>query len=688
MPSTRTQARLKTPTDRKDERGGQAGRVISRPVRPVDGGASGPELPGPGQLSPSDRIADTTLEVGRAAAGWGTDEPDARRWFRRLEDESPQECDARWRAEVYRGEEAQLTPRAVLTGILLGSVLAISNLYVGLKAGWALGVAITACVMSAALWRGLMRVRLARSPISILEQNCMQSTASAAGYTTSAALVTAVPAYMLITGVRISAIWLVLWTFFTSLLGLALFVGVKRQLLHYERLAWPSSVAAAQTLRSLHERGRDAVDQAKWLFGAASLSAAVRFAISNTFAWWKLPHWPEAIMVPGTWFGTPLRALGAGFDASALYLSAGAILGPRVSSWMVVGSTLVWLVLTPVLLARGIIEDASYGSVMMGFAVWTGAALMVSAGVTGLVLELGVLGRGLRSLARSGENKPAGKDPLADVEIPMSWAWVAGVSSVVGIVVTGEFALGIPWAFSLFGVVAALAVCGVAIRAAGETDIVPAGPLGKLVQLGYGVTAPRAMAANLLGTSIVTTSAATAADAAVNLKCGHLLGANPRAQFLAQAFGILAGTAVVVPAFQILVPSVDAIGSAALPVPAAQAWRFVAEVLSGGLGALGPVARAGIAIGTVTGAFLAIGEWRGWKRRWWPSPLGLGIGMVLGLTESASFFAGAMLAWFWQRGRGQTGEDRVVAVSAGGIAGDSLMGVLLAILVALGWMAA
>ena len=67
---------------------------------------------------------------------------------------------------------------------------------------------------------------------------------------------------------------------------------------------------------------------------------------------------------------------------------------------------------------------------------------------------------------------------------------------------------------------------------------------------------------------------------------------------------------------------------------------------------------------------------------------GLAIGMVLGITESASFFAGGMLAWWYQRSRGQDGEDRVVAISAGGIAGDSLMGVLLAILVALGWMAA
>lgn len=646
-----------------------------------------PDLPGAGQQSPVEAIAQAAVEVGNEAAGGGG-EPAQAGWFRRLPDESPAEYDARWRTEVYRGPVPQLTVRAVLTGILLGSVLAISNLYVGLKAGWALGVAITACVMSAAMWRGLYRIGMTSAPINVLEQNCMQSTASAAGYTTSAALVTAVPAYMLITGLRISPVWLILWTFFTSFLGLCIFVGVKRQLLHYERLAWPSAVAAAQTLRSLHERSSDAVNQARWLFGAASASALIRFAIGNTFSWWRLPHWPETLLLPGPWFGSSLRSLGVGFDLSALYFSAGAILGPRVSSWMLTGSVLVWLVLTPLLLASGALPDAGYRSVMMGFGVWAAAAMMVSAGVTGLLLELGVLGRGLGSLLRSRRARRREKDPLAGVEIPASWAWAGALASVVGIVVTGEFALGISWEFSVFGVLAALAVCGVAVRAVGETDIVPAGSLGKLVQLGYGVTAPRGIAANLLGTSIVTTSAATAADAAVNLKCGHLLGASPRAQFLAQAFGILAGTAVVVPAFQMLVPSAAVLGTEALPVPAAQAWRFVAEIVSGGLGALGPVARTGMIAGGIAGVVLAFGESRGWGGRWWPSPLGLAIGMVLGITESASFFVGGMLAWWYQRRRGQDGEDRVVALSAGGIAGDSLTGVLLAILVALGWMAA
>ena len=75
----------------------------------------------------------------------GSPAPEApERWFRREAGESPLECDRRWLGTVYRGDLPQLTSRAVLTGVVLGSVLAISNLYVGLKAGWALSVSITA----------------------------------------------------------------------------------------------------------------------------------------------------------------------------------------------------------------------------------------------------------------------------------------------------------------------------------------------------------------------------------------------------------------------------------------------------------------------------------------------------------------------------------------------------------------
>ncbi|TMJ70330.1 MAG: hypothetical protein E6G80_11740, partial [Alphaproteobacteria bacterium] len=105
-----------------------------------------------------------------------------------------EEIERQWYEQVYRGQGdsmAQLTWRAVLIGSCLGGVLSLTNLYIGLKAGWGFGVAITASILSYAIWTSLLKVGLARTPMTILENNCMQSTASSAGYSTGGTLVSA-----------------------------------------------------------------------------------------------------------------------------------------------------------------------------------------------------------------------------------------------------------------------------------------------------------------------------------------------------------------------------------------------------------------------------------------------------------------------------------------------------------------
>ncbi|MDB6039862.1 MAG: Oligopeptide transporter, family, partial [Verrucomicrobiales bacterium] len=86
-----------------------------------------------------------------------------------------------WYKNVYQGDSVpQLTLRAVLMGSFLGGFMALSNLYVGLKTGWALGVAITACILSFAIYRTMMALfpKLFPTEMGILENNCMKSTAS------------------------------------------------------------------------------------------------------------------------------------------------------------------------------------------------------------------------------------------------------------------------------------------------------------------------------------------------------------------------------------------------------------------------------------------------------------------------------------------------------------------------------
>src|SRR5215831_17793617 len=132
---------------------------------------------------------------------------------------TPEEIEREWYEEVYRGHGdsmAQLTWRAVLIGSCLGGVLSLTNLYIGLKAGWSFGVAITASILSYAIWTSLLKVGLARVPMTILENNCMQSTASSAGYSTGSTLVSAFAAYIIINGEQLPLGLTMAWVFFLA----------------------------------------------------------------------------------------------------------------------------------------------------------------------------------------------------------------------------------------------------------------------------------------------------------------------------------------------------------------------------------------------------------------------------------------------------------------------------------------
>ena len=104
------------------------------------------------------------------------------------------EIERNWFENVYQGDkQKQLTLRAAITGMLLGAIMCVSNVYVGLKIGWSLGVAITSCILAWVIFSTLTRM-FKLGEFTILENNAMQSAASAAGAMTSAGIVNAIPA--------------------------------------------------------------------------------------------------------------------------------------------------------------------------------------------------------------------------------------------------------------------------------------------------------------------------------------------------------------------------------------------------------------------------------------------------------------------------------------------------------------
>ncbi len=335
-----------------------------------------------------------------------------------------------------------------------------------------------------------------------------------------------------------------------------------------------------------------------------------------------------------------------------------------------------------------IVGEVGYRTVQNGFALWLGASLMVGASLADLFFQRHTMGRAFSGLWRilRGGSKSARHDPMAEIEVPDWWSLVGLGFCAVGLAVTGILAFAISPLSLLAALILSLLFVVVATRAVGETDLIPVGQLGKLAQLTFGGLAPRRLSTNLMATGMSVSSAASAADLATNLKCGRILGGNPRKQFQAQLLGTLAGALVVVPAFYVLVPDVSVLGTPQLPAPAAAAWRAIAELTSSGLSALEPAARLGLVVGLMLGLILSTIAQLWPERKWTPSAFGLGLGMVIPFSQSTAFVVGALLAILVRRLSPSRAEAYTVPVASGIIAGESLLGVLFGTLAALGLM--
>ena len=163
-----------------------------------------------------------------------------------------------------------------------------------------------------------------------------------------------------------------------------------------------------------------------------------------------------------------------------------------------------------------------------------------------------------------------------------------------------------------------------------------------------------------------------------------LFRSKPRQQFIAQLFGVLAGALIVVPVYFILIPTTDLLGGEKWPAPAALVWRGVAELLAKGVSALPTSARWGLVIGATLGIVLPVLEMTFPKqKKFIPSPTGLGLAFTINGFNSVSMFIGSLIALWLHRTRPKLAQEYVVPVSSGIIAGESLMGVIIALMIAL-----
>ena len=664
--------------------------------------------------------------------------------------QTPEEIERDWFENVYQGDKMrQVTVRAIVMGMLLGMVMVCSNVYVGLKAGWSMGVAITSCVLAYAMFQAISAtigptlVRMHKLPLiggffraiwpdnhySILDNNCLQSCASAGGSMTSGGVVNAIPALMMLNAAALPGsmsqrcLWLIPWVAVISGLGVVLAVPAKRQMINIEKLPFPTGTAAAITLRTLHTEGGEAAKQAralglagllglciKWLNDAGTLAfmkiapfvSAPRWAPVRGYFWpvqplklwnWSLDFsWMKLPRLENTW-GTSWIHLGRfkdkplgldqvtmSFEGSLLFIAAGAIMGFRQAWSLMLGAVINYCVLAPVFLRAGVIEDASFRRIS-SWSLWIGVPMMVTSGLLLFFMNWKSVLRAFGTITAFLSRRPAGDDPLAAIEVPGSW-FIAGFLTLgTAAVLLAHALFHVQYWMGAIAVFATFFLVVVAARAVGETDITPVGPLSKITQLTFGALAPGNITTNLMTANISAGATSHAGDLLTDLKSGYLLGANPRGQFIAQFFGVMAGSLVVIPVYFILVPNPNMLGTEEWPAPAALVWRGVAELLSKGVGSLPPSARTGLVIGALVGIVIPLLELRFPRaKKFIPSATGLGLAFTINGFNSISMFIGACLALWLSRAKPKVHEKYTVPVSSGLIAGESLMGVGIALL--------
>lgn len=603
---------------------------------------------------------------------------------------SLEQKDTWWLKNVYKGDMPQLNVRSALTGMILGGVLSLTNLYIGIKTGWTLGVGISSVILSFAIFRLFAKLKIGRE-MSILENNAMQSIATSAGYMT-APMMASLPAYMMVTQ-QVIPMWHTFWWIVAlAILGVLFAFPLKKRYINEDQLPFPEGYAAGVVLQNLHSDagGKAGVFKAKLLFAAAGLSAMMETLRDGTvMGVLKL----KAFALPEYWdsfvykfatpriLGLPLKDLTVQWETSIVMVGTGGLMSMKTAMSMLLGGFINYCILAPYLIQAGIVPEAKFKAITM-WSLWCGASMMTTASLYSFFAKPQLIMDALRQPFAKKNRKAI--DPLKDIELPM-WIFAVGIPAVGAVTVwMGHAWFGIHWGLGVLAIPLVFIFTLIAVTSTGLTAITPGSALGKLTQITYSVLAPGNIPTNLMTAGITSEVSLNASNLLMDIKPGYMLGGKPRHQAVGHVLGIFAGGLVAVPVFyQIFHGDISRFTSDQLPLPSALIWKGVAEVLTQGLSALHPTAKLGALIGATLGILFEVLSIRS-KGKWPISGVAMGLGFVLRFSDTWLMAVGALFFWLCRckfKDEESFGYrafvDNQETLAAGAIAGGSIVGIIL-----------
>jgi len=573
---------------------------------------------------------------------------------------------AEMEAPVRAGaERAELTVRAVAAGCSIGAVLAAANVYTGLKLGWGDQGNITASLAGFGLFA--FARRFTRCRYGPLENNITQTVASsAAGMSFTAGLVSAFPALSMMG--YASPSWAITgWAVALGGTGVLIALLLRERLIFAEKLPFPSGIATAEVIDALHRKASSALGRARALAASAAAAMAVVWLRDGKPAWI-----PQLVRVPWRVADIPIESLKLGLNSSPLLLGTGLLIGPRNALSLLLGSLLAWIALAPLAVRHAWVRSTEFAP-MSDWLLWPGVALMAASALTSLFLQWKALKKGLLDLLPQPSS--IGRRAFS------GHLWLAPAALAFSVALIGRQAFGLHPIFTLTALASSVLLAGICARATGETDIAPVTQMGQLTQLSVGMAAPSPVA-NVLSGAVASGTAAQTSQTLWSLKAGALLKASPRSVICAQVIGVALGALVVVPAFR-LVCRAYGLGSEALPAPAAASSRALAEVMRSGVAGLPPGASAAAAGAAIIGVLLALAE-RNARGRFLPSPVAMGVGFLQPASFGLTIGLGAACLLLARRINPQWTGTYGETIASGTIAGESLLGVVVAALVSTG----
>ena len=588
----------------------------------------------------------------------------------------------------------QITLKAFVLGVVLAAVLAGANAYLGLFAGMTVSSAIPAAVISMAVLRLFAQH-------SILENNIVQTTASA-GSSVAAGVVFTVPAlYLMGFWERFDFWWIMAIAGLGGVLGVLFSVPLRRALIIERKLPFPEGVATGEVLKA-GDAGGSGV---RYLIGAALAGGAAKLGEIGLHLWSGTAEMARYAGNTVLYFGT---------NVSPALLAVGVIVGLNIGIVVFSGGVLAWYFFVPLYstfphldprLADVIATNPE--AIDLGYWIWSnkiryiGVGAMLIGGVWSLIDMRQSLVDGVRS-ARAAA-KAGGWSGVAETErdIPMNW------------VLLGVLALVAPIGFLYFNIVGSVGVALVMalIMVAGgflfsAVSSYMAGLVGSSNNPISGMTIATLLfaslvllaligpdpvvgpAAAILIGGVVCCAAAVGGDNLQDLKAGHIVGATPWKQQLMLAVGALVSAMVMAPVLNLLVEAYGiGVATAAHPNPlnAPQA-NLMASVAKGVFGGGLPWDMIAIGVG-VGAAIIALDKWLAHTGNAFRVPvLAAAIGIYLPLEVTAPIFIGGVVAHFIARAvrdadaaTRERAERMGMLTGAGLIAGEALMGIVMAV---------